>query len=96
MAQLGSHAILKGAELSCERQTEARGTLWRCHIPAWASLGPPGSHSVSVNIELLHGACAGSFYINLTQARVAGEEEASVGKRPPYDQAIGKPVGHVS
>lgn len=36
--------------------------------------------------------CAGSFYVNLTEARVIGEEGAANEKMPPEDRAVQRPV----
>ena len=32
-------------------------------------------------------------YVNLTQARVTGEEEASIEKMLQFDQSAGRPIG---
>jgi len=38
--------------------------------------------------------CGDWFYVNLTQARVTGEDEASTEKMRPYDWTVGKPEGY--
>lgn len=38
--------------------------------------------------------CAGLCDVNLTQAKVVGEEGALIKKMPPKDWVVGKAVGH--
>jgi hypothetical protein len=38
-------------------------------------------------------SCSGYFYVNLTQARVTGEEGTSIEKMPIWDCTAGKPLG---
>lgn len=68
-------------------------TLQKCYAAApCGTLNKLSSSNTLCPWWRVHSLCAGLFDVNLTQAKVTWEEEASTKKRSPWDQAVGQPV----
>lgn len=58
---------------------------------------PPSPGGARIILLLYIGdVCAGSFYVNLSQASVIQEKESSTERMPPPNWPIGKTMGHFS